>query len=248
MASGTTIAKGMATSGISVVSGAPAEPPPGVLWRASVRNRALLVEFAEPFSVLSWAPFGGGFRQARAIANIQIPADNRVATGSPALYARNFLRQQLEVDPKSAIAMMTGAHVSEAGLAMVSRADLAISAWCTAGFSNALCAGDPGTAGIPDAGTINLIVAINQPLSNPAFVEAIQIATEARVLAVQEAGVISTRTRRIATGTGTDCIAIAAPALPLRHSYCGKHTVLGEMLAKAVIRASRIAIRRALRR
>jgi hypothetical protein len=68
--------------------------------------------------------------------------------------------------------------------------------------------GDPATAGMAP-GTINLAVVMNQRLSGPAMAEALAMAAEARVAAVQAAGILSTRTKRSATGTGTDCIVVA---------------------------------------
>ena len=79
------------------------------------------------------------------------------------------------------------------------------------GISNALRVGNRATVLSTHAGTINLIVVMNRPLTRAAMVEAVQIATEARALAVLEAGIKSVRSGAPATGTGTHCIAIAAP-------------------------------------
>lgn len=59
------------------------------------------------------------------------------------------------------------------------------------------------------AGTINLLVHINNPLSVAAHIEAMSIAAEARTAAIIELGL--TVGGRAATGTGTDCIAVSAP-------------------------------------
>ena len=95
--------------------------------------------------------------------------------------------------------MMTGAKVGNAAYVCARRGALAVAAWCTAGCSNALRAGDRATVADTRPGTINLIVAINEPLRDAALAEAIQIATEARVLAVQQAG-----THQHALGTARD--------------------------------------------
>ena len=76
------------------------------------------------------------------------------------------------------------------------------------------------------------------------MVEALAMATEARVAAVHDAGILSTRTKRPATGTGTDCIVIASPARGRAHPYCGKHTLLGELIGKAALRSCAKALRR----
>ena len=163
-----------------------------------------------------------------------------------------------------AVGMMTGAKVARVGYAKLEREGLAIGAWSTAGCSNALRVGDRATVGVPRAvetktrraqtlepGTINIIVAISQPLSRSALAEALQIAVEARVAAVQKAGVTSVLSGAVATGTGTDCIAVAAPiALPSNRAntiiYCGKHTLPGELIGRAVMRSCGTALARTL--
>lgn len=155
--------------------------------------------------------------------------------------------------------MMTGANVARAGYAVASRAGFSVGAWCTAGFSNALRAGDRATVmpgqsdGSGRPGTINLIVMANRPMAREALAEAIHIATEARTLAVLDAGVKSVRSGSPATGTGTDCITVAAPILgnpdrtrggATEERYCGKHTLLGELIGRAVMQSCARAFRR----
>jgi len=113
---------------------------------------------------------------------------------------------------------------------------------------SALRAGDRATVESTHAGTINVIVVVNRPLARGAMVEAVQIATEARVLAVLAAGIKSVRSGAPATGTGTDCIAIAAPLRARARGaraepYCGKHTLLGELVGRAVLESCARAIR-----
>jgi adenosylcobinamide amidohydrolase len=54
----------------------------------------------------------------------------------------------------------------------------------------------------------------------------------------------SRRSDSIATGTGTDCIAIMAPDIsaPEPARYAGKHTALGHVVGEAVLRATEAAI------
>ena len=187
------------------------------------------------YETLSWAPFNGGRRRAIAIVNHQIAAGDRAATQSPASYLRALMRQ-VGLTPGAAVAMMTGVDIRKAAYATARRSDLAVGAWCTAGCSNALRVGDPATFKM-HIGTINLALVVNQPLSECAMVEALAMATEARVAAVQEVGIASMRTRKPATGTGTDCVVVAAPSGAGAHEYCGKHTVIGELIGKAAMRS-----------
>jgi adenosylcobinamide amidohydrolase len=162
---------------------------------------------------------GGGQRRADTLINHQVMLDDKAATEHPRQYLAR-LTKLLRLDPKTVVAMMTGADVRKTGYATARRGDWAVGAWCTAGCSNALRIGDPATAGMAP-GTINLAVVINQRLSWAAMAEALAMATEARVAAVQAAGITSTRTKRPATGTGTDCIVVASSSRGRSHQYCG---------------------------
>ncbi len=210
--------------------------------------------------MLGWAPLGGGFKHAELIVNHQIALDDRAATEAPTTHLTAVVRNLCR-DPRHAVAMMTGAQIARVGFSSRARDGLMVGAWCTAGCANALRVGDRATEGVPRAkatancksstvtpGTINIIVAINQSLTRAALAEALQIAVEARVAAVHDAQVASVRSGKIATGTGTDCIVVAAPASGPRANsivYCGKHTLPGELIGRAVMRSCAVAIARA---
>jgi adenosylcobinamide amidohydrolase len=91
----------------------------------------------------------------------------------------------------------------------------------------------------PAFGTINVIVAINQPMQDGAMVRAVMTASEGKTAALQELSVPSRYSPGLATGTGTDQIAVCAPvsgaARPLRGA--GHHTTAGELIGRAVKRA-----------
>jgi len=232
----------------TIRAGAPLSRPhprssaPSAPWQWRIEQRSLVILLPGVHQILSWAPLRGGLVRASSIVNHQIAPGDRLATEHPRSYLQRLVRR-LGLD-SGAVAMMTGVDMRKAAYAAARRGDLMAGAWCTAGCSNALRIGDPATAAEIRFGTINLALAINQPLSPCAMAEALAMATEARVAAVLEAGVSSTRTRRPATGTGTDCIAVASPLRGPAHAYCGKHTVLGELIGKAAMRSCRIALRR----
>jgi adenosylcobinamide amidohydrolase len=94
-------------------------------------------------------------------------------------------------------------------------------------------------------GTINLLVRVSAPLTEEALAETLALAAEARTLAVLEAGVRSLRSGLPATGTGTDCVVVAAPPAepggePL--AYAGKHTAVGHLVGAVVEEAVRTGI------
>lgn len=110
----------------------------------------------------------------------------------------------------------------------------------TVGLNNALRIGDPPTSAAPYAGTINVLLQTSVPLTDLAAIEALSIVAEARTVAVLEGGIRSTAGSGFASGTGTDCIAIASPResdtmepLP----YAGKHTVLGHLIGVSAYKA-----------
>ena len=76
-------------------------------------------------------------------------------------------------------------------------------------------------------------MALDAGLSAPARLEALSIAASARTAAVLAARL--ELSEGIATGTGTDCIAVASPAGA--QQWCGLHTPQGRALAAAVYRA-----------
>ncbi|MEY8839448.1 adenosylcobinamide amidohydrolase [Cribrihabitans sp. XS_ASV171] len=79
-------------------------------------------------------------------------------------------------------------------------------------------------------GTINVAVRLDSGLTGAALLEAMSIAVQARTAAVIDAG-ISLPTG-IATGTGTDCVAVAAPSGDI--AFSGLHTESGEAIGRAV--------------
>jgi adenosylcobinamide amidohydrolase len=211
-------------------------------WAWHVSKCSLIIRLAERHRVLSWASLGGGARYANVIINHQVRVDARTNVDQPRQYLQR-LTKLLGLKPGTVAAMMTAADVRETAYAIASRDELAVGAWCTAGCSNALRIGDRATT-LTVPSTINLAVVINQRLSGPAMAEALALATEARVTAVYEAGILSTRSNRPATGTGTDCIIVASSSHGYSHQYCGKHTLLGELIGKAALRSCAKALRR----
>jgi len=75
------------------------------------------------------------------------------------------------------------------------------------------------------------------------MIEAVSVAAEAKSAALQNLGVLSSVSNELATGTGTDAIAIGSGFGPKEVRYCGKHVLFGEMLARSVIEGITSSIR-----
>ncbi len=210
-------------------------------WTSTVRDRTLIVTLPERYRVLSWAPLGGGFVEARTILNHQVNI-YEYPTLEPESYLYN-LAQQFDV-AVPVVGLMTGVLMERLVRCTTQHDDLTIECFATVGLSNALAVGDPATYA-ERFGTINLIVAFNQALSPAALVEAVQIVTEAKVHALVAAGIRSTVSGALATGTGTDCVAVACPIAEDAYRYCGKHTKVGELIGRVVSDAVGEGIRKA---
>jgi adenosylcobinamide amidohydrolase len=238
----------MAARHASTARNPPPNSPGQLPWQWHLSARTLVIELKAPYRILGWAPMGGGLKRAAVILNHQIALDDRAAVESPrACLAR--LAHSLGFRPSDTVAMMTGANVGRGACVAMRRRELAVTAWCSAGCSNALRVGDRATALSLPPGTINIAVAISEPVTAAALAEALQLTVEARVLAVQQAQLMSVRSGLPATGTGTDCIVVAAPEVSGNErggtiSYCGKHTVLGELIGRVVLKSCTIALNR----
>src|SRR5439155_15052111 len=112
----------------------------------------------------------------------------------------------------------------------------------TVGLGNALAAGDP--PGPMRAGTINVLLQLSHPLGEAGLAEAMALAVEARTAAVLEARVPSRRSSAWATGTGTDCVVVAAPDEGEPLPWVGKHTVAGALAGACVREAVTRGVRR----
>jgi adenosylcobinamide kinase/adenosylcobinamide-phosphate guanylyltransferase len=210
-------------------------------WTAAIRERTLVVTFPTLYRVLSWAPLSGGLVEARTIINQQVRTDEYPAE-EPAAFLRAVVQRLNLQSP--VVGLMTGVKMERLVHCVVHHHPVTIECFATVGLSNTLAVGDPATYD-ESPGTINLIVVVNQPLTAGSLIETVSIVTEAKVRALYAAGVTSTVSDTLATGTGTDCVAIACPIGEPVYRYCGKHTRLGELLGRVVGEAMAEGLRRA---
>jgi hypothetical protein len=93
-------------------------------------------------------------------------------------------------------------------------------------------------------GTINTFLFFSSPLSPAALARAVVTMTEAKSSALAELAVGSRYSTRLATGTGTDQYALAAPQSgPTLRTWTGHHTKAGELIGDAVRTATLEALR-----
>lgn len=187
-------------------------------------------DLGAPHRVLSWAVHRPGLVTAWRLLWREVRDDDL----TPELDAASWLAGELErIGAGRSVAMLTSrrlaAHVTARAEVEGIRADCL----ATVGLSNAERAGTRLARQPGGWGTINVAVRLSEGLSTPALLEAISIAAEARTLAVVEAGL--QLPTGIASGTGTDCLALACPPGDLPH--IGLHTAAGEALGRAVHQA-----------
>jgi adenosylcobinamide amidohydrolase len=201
----------------------------------ALHERLLVARFAQPQRMASWAIVGGGLRCGSAVVWLQV-SDSELR---PPIDPRALLQARLQAEGlPDAVGLLTSRRVDT--YLDESCAYAGVSARCvtTVGLGNALRAGDlPGASA--RIGTINTLCWVSCPLSQEALLEGVALAAEARALAVREAGVASGRSGEPASGTGTDCIVIAAPDVAPALRYTGKHTAAGHVLGAAVLAATR---------
>lgn len=202
-------------------------------------ERLLVVRFPEVHRTLSWAVCGGGFGLTRAVAWRYVELGELSPSVEPqALLAASLQKHGLE----RAVGMMTARSLSTFDCVEKQRDGIAARAVATVGLGNALAVGDaPGPMSV---GTINVLVQLSHALDEAGLCEALSVATEARTAAVIDGRVPSRRSPGLATGTGTDCIVVAAPERGATVRWVGKHTVAGSLIGASVREAVGRGVRR----
>lgn len=229
------------TEATSALGGARGAPPAGTAARLDVRaptlaDGRLVVRLGAPHDVLSWAVLNGGRRTAYEVVWCEVRNASLGAEVDPARLLADALAA---AGLPGAVGLLTSRGL-EHHVAVERRA---AGAWAravaTVGLGNALRAGDPPDVAPRPIGTINVLCQLSTPLSENALLEALALAAEARTAALLEARLAGRVSGAAATGTGTDCLVVAAPQGLKRLAYAGKHTVAGHLVGAAVHEAVR---------
>ncbi|SCY65518.1 adenosylcobinamide amidohydrolase [Thiohalorhabdus denitrificans] len=202
---------------------------PGVTLERHPRWNALA--FDRPCPVLSSAPVGGGDRLVRRIVNLCVHGDGCLdACADP---EATFAGLAAEQGWGGALTgLMTAVSAQDLGVGHAPLRDPLWSVLATAGTSNAHRAGEPAPVH-PGAGTINIIAVTGQGLTAAARAEALALVAEAKAGLLADLGRTVPGSGRIATGTGTDAVAIASEG-GADTPYSGYHTESGQALVAAV--------------
>lgn len=192
-----------------------------------------------PRPVLSSAVLNGGLVQANHIVNMRVPKQMDDCD-DPASSLQRYC-EGLGCSG-TAVGMMTAASMDSYRLRRQVLQGVEIVALVTCGLNNARRVGDVAeyrsmVSQPQQAGTINIVVVSSARLAPAAMVEATMMITEAKTAALVEAGITSALSQQLATGTGTDVVAVVGGHGPQQVQYCGKHVLFGEVLGRLVFEA-----------
>ena len=222
-----------------------------MLRRAS---RYLVAELIEPHLVLSTSVRNGVIRYLANHQSCEASSHkdryDQISTGGQDRYHETVCAE-MGLPPGEVALMGTAANMNYAAVVTATDLDLEVTAVVTAGVQgNASCAGDvamwrEGEQGWQKiGGTINTILLINRPLTEAAMMRAVMTMTEAKSTALQRLAVRSRYSSDLATGTGTDQFAIAAPCVGgVRLTSASSHVKLGELIGRTVRDATLEALR-----
>ena len=223
-------------------------------------DKIIYARFTRPHKVLSTCQVAGGLRDdieylynhqsCESVGHMHGPT--QIAIQDPEGY-RELIASRHSLPADNCATLGTAANMNNAYIETVVFGDLSVTAVCTGGVeTNAGRAGDPASFAetdrgfeqlppadaLPGPGTINTMLFTNKPLIDGAMVRVVMTATEAKTAALQELAVNSRYSDSLATGTGTDQIAVAALQTGTRPlTSAGKHAKLGELIGVSVKQA-----------
>ncbi len=233
----------------------------GAAFQVRRSGRFLVTELFGPHRVISTSVRNGGQRDdLRFLLNHQSCEGTAHAERHAYITANGLdayhdaICEEAGVPCDATASMGTAANMNYVAVVSEADGDADVTAVVTGGVeSNATCAGDPAkwreTASgmeraLPVAGTINIMLLIGVPLTDPAIARSIVTMTEGKSAALQRLAVPSRQSADLATGTGTDQYCVAAPlrGSDIRTST-SPHVKLGELIGRAVRRATQEALR-----
>ena len=191
----------------------------------------LTFDLGQEMQVLSWALNRPGFAMAQHILWREV----RNADLPEGFDARGWLIDEVHHRGlPDAVAFLTSRDVTRHHRASATIGEDQADCLATVGLANAERVGQRRDFAAQNWGTINIAVRLTRGLTQAGLIEALSIAAEARTAAIIDAAL--SLPGGLATGTGTDCLAIAAP--PGACDHAGLHTAAGEVIGAAVYRAT----------
>ncbi len=192
----------------------------------------LIATFPQPNSMLSWAIIRPGYQTASRVVWMEVQNKDLPEH----LDATQLIETRLEAaDLSNAVGLITSRDICQHHIAQTTIEDVVATCLTTIGLSNGERVGMRSTTPVPLPGTINTLVHVSLPLTQSALLETMSVITQARTTAIIDSGV--RRDGVAITGTGTDCVVVAAPIGETSHRYAGLHTAIGEAVGNCTYRA-----------
>ncbi len=213
------------------------------------RGRSLVVPLNGTRAVLSSAEFNGGYMcPVGAVFNTTGLGGEaeRDLMGSGRSEYGEYVRlcaERIGLDPDTSVGLGTAVTMDKAAVVTERKGVTEVTAIVTAGVEgNGGRAGDPASYDqtekyVSKKGTIVIILIVEADLPVHSMARAIMTATEAKTCALQQLMARSVYSTGIASGSGTDQIAVVCDRSSDIHlTDAGKHSVLGELIGRAVIK------------
>ncbi|MDY6029190.1 MAG: adenosylcobinamide amidohydrolase [Acidaminococcaceae bacterium] len=220
---------------------------------AFLYDKSIVIFFKGKRKILSTSVYNGGYHEDyTAVYN----HDGKQGEGMPCemladTYVEHMrlISERLSLDPEKVSGMGTAASMENAVVETASYKELTVSAIVTGGIeTNGGRVGDPAnyyrSVEKPDKpGTINIMLLLDCDMPEGTVARALVTCTEAKTAAIQELMAGSNYSSGLATGSGTDqTIIIANSESPLYFEGAGKHSKLGELIGKVVVKAVKRAL------
>jgi adenosylcobinamide amidohydrolase len=218
------------------------------------RDQALIATFSGPRDVLSTSPFNGGIKNSlKYVFNHDCKENGLKHTPLKAPTYEEHMKLiagELGLDARFACGLSTAADMENVSIHSETYEDLTVTAAVTGGIDvNGGRVGDPSQwheadgVSVPVTGTINILLFIDAHLPEGTLTRALVTCTEAKTAALQELLAPSLYSSGIATGSGTDGVIIVSnPQSPVYLTYAGKHSKLGELIGRTVMKAVKDAL------
>lgn len=218
------------------------------LFELSIQDNALVVHLLKNNSLIISSWHNPGYQENMShIINQSLTSDDyEIIEQRGSAFFQQKRMNELNINPLKATGLITAASMDNYAISSLTYKDLKVTSIVTAGADkNGIKAGDKSSFYEHDnnyhpiAGTINIITVIDANLEPGAITTAIITATEAKTSILQDLKVESQYSSNIATGTGTDGICVVSNKESGNHlENAGKHSMLGELIAKTVRNAT----------
>jgi adenosylcobinamide amidohydrolase len=201
----------------------------------------LAVRFRAPQRAVSWSLNRPGLVDTTGVAWLQVSDADLPADREPAEW---FAEKLASVGLGDAVGMMTARNIASFVHRAVTVEEVEAHCVVTLGLNNGERVGSRiAQPRRYQPGTVNILCHASQQLTDAALLEAASLVAQARTVAIVEADYRRAGQALAVTGTGTDCIVMAAPHGPEPAAFAGMHTAIGEAVGACVVEATTAALK-----